>query len=361
MRSLPTATTMPLRAAAARMQRLQRHDERVRGTGDVDRRGCGHPRQQLSGGVVHLRDHGVGHDVVHGRRIDAYLRHDAVEDFVRICQDREIDVLPRADRADVRLADGDVDFHVREILRDREERRRLEAGGDRLSDGDVARDDGAVYRRRDDRAREIELVLLNDRLLCGDVGLRGVGRSVAACGGRRGLRRLRLRRREGRLRGDERVLVRLDLRASDVALREQILIARQHVLCERERAAIARDRRVRRRDTRLIRGGYVGLRGDLILRLGERCLGLVELRLQRARVEAREHLALVHDAVVVDVDLGDRSGNLRADADGVLGIDRSRCRDALDERLLNDGSGDVRSRCASVRDRDRREDRRNEK
>ena len=82
-----------------------------------------------------------------------------------------------------------------------------------------------------------------------------------------------------------------------------------------------------------------GLR-DLRLRLRERGLGLRELRLKRARIEARQNLAAFHLAVVVDGDRSDRAGDLRADRDEVLRIDGARRRDGRDERRLRHRRGD---------------------
>jgi hypothetical protein len=66
--------------------------------------------------------------------------------------------------ADVGFGDVGVDLHLGEVLRDREERRRLQAGGDRLPDVDGARDDDAVDRRDDDRV--LELISDCRRLAC---------------------------------------------------------------------------------------------------------------------------------------------------------------------------------------------------
>src|SRR4029079_9228497 len=78
------------------------------------------------------------------------------------------------DAADVALADIGVDLHLREVGRDQEQRRRLEARRHGLTDGDVARDDGAVHRRYDVGIAEIDLGRLELRLTLLD------GRSIDA-------------------------------------------------------------------------------------------------------------------------------------------------------------------------------------
>ena len=126
-RVLRTAVGLPL-------QRRNRNHERVRGAGDVDGGVRRHARQQFSGSVVHVDDHVVGDDVVDGLRVDANLRDLAFERLVRICQHGKVHGVAGLDVADIRLADVDVHFHLTKILRDREERRRLQRGGHGLTD-----------------------------------------------------------------------------------------------------------------------------------------------------------------------------------------------------------------------------------
>src|SRR5579871_5165008 len=62
------------------------------------------------------------------------------------------------------------------------------------------------------------------------------------------------------------------------------------------------------------------------------CLRLVERGGEEAGVETREHLPAPHEAVVVDVNRLDRSGDLRADQHGVLSGER-----AARRYILRDG------------------------
>ena len=71
--------------------------------------------------------------------------------------------MPTCEPPDVPLGDVRVDLHLGEVLRDREERRRRERGGDRLPDVDAARDDDAVDGRDDVRVREVHLRLVERR------------------------------------------------------------------------------------------------------------------------------------------------------------------------------------------------------
>lgn len=155
----------------------------------------------------------------------------------------------RADGADIRFADGQVDLHLAEILCDREEGRRLEARGNRLSDRRGTRDNGAVHGRCDNGLSEILLRRRDVGLLDRNCGLRGGcgcgllrGRRArgsrgdqlcrALIDGRGGLAHARRRGKlglahtdgcalQGALRGNEVRIVGIELTLRDVALREQ--------------------------------------------------------------------------------------------------------------------------------------------
>ena len=80
--------------------------------------------------------------------------------------------LADAQAPDVGLVDRRLDLHVAQVLRDGEQHRRLQAGGDGLPGVDVAQDHGAVHRRADDGALQVHLRLLEQRLALLDGGQR---------------------------------------------------------------------------------------------------------------------------------------------------------------------------------------------
>ena len=86
-----------------------------------------------------------------------------LNDCVGIRVDREGRDLALADAADVGLVDVREDLHLREVLRDHEERRRLERRRDGLADVVAAAHDDPVDRRDDARVREVRLGLLELR------------------------------------------------------------------------------------------------------------------------------------------------------------------------------------------------------
>jgi len=175
----------------------------------------------------------------------------------------------------------------------------------------------------------------------------------------------------------------------DVALREQLVVAVDGRLRERERGLRFADVRDGSRDR-----GIVGLRGCgararlrgarlkiglgatdarlsagrgrrrggcLSLRLREHGAGLIECGSERGRVDAREHLTLLHVRVEVDVDFGERPGHLRADADRVLRIDCAGCGHALHEIAPLDRNRRVRDRiCGASAHEKRCRDRKHE-
>ena len=134
---------------------------------DVDVRR--HARLQLQLGVRHVDDRRVGDDVLLDDRLQPHLRHRADEVVGRVGVDAEGDVLARTDAADVRLVEVGDDLHLRQVGGEDEQRRRLHAGGDRLADVHVARDDQAVDRRGDDRVLEVDLVLVERGLRLRDL------------------------------------------------------------------------------------------------------------------------------------------------------------------------------------------------
>ena len=124
--------------------------------GDRDRHVGGHAREELQVRIREVDDRVVGDDVLHRRRVHADLAHDALERSPSgKASTLNVTGLPRLDAADVGLVHLGVDLHLRQVLRDREDRRRLQRGGDGLADVDVARDDDAVDRRADHRVVEI--------------------------------------------------------------------------------------------------------------------------------------------------------------------------------------------------------------
>jgi hypothetical protein len=72
--------------------------------------------------------------------------------------------LPFADAADVGFGKARIDAHLREILRDLDQRRRLQAGGDGLPEVDHAVDDDAGDRRADRRVAQVDLILVGGGL-----------------------------------------------------------------------------------------------------------------------------------------------------------------------------------------------------
>ncbi len=151
----------------------------------------------------------------------------------------------------VHLADRRDDAHLREILRDHEQRRRAEACGHSLADFHLLEDHDAVDRRRERAAIEIHLRVLES-----------------------GLAREQRRARLFELRFDLVV----------VGLRDEILIAQ-----------VFQAFRAESHECRVRFGGReigFGLRDALFVARG---------------IDAREDLPFRHLAVEVDVDLGDEA------------------------------------------------------
>src|SRR5439155_24510974 len=98
---------------------------------------------------------GVGDDVLaHLRRL-ADLVDVAGERLAGKRVDRERGAIVELDAADVRLVHARLDLHLREVLGDREEHRRLQARGNRLADVDLAGGDDAVDGGPDRRVVEV--------------------------------------------------------------------------------------------------------------------------------------------------------------------------------------------------------------
>ena len=157
VRSRAPARRRARHAARHVTQRLVRNAEHVVALIDDDARCGGHARHQREVGIVDA-DHDIeGHDVLDGLRRLADLTNRAFEDALREGVDRKGCLVSLLDAADVAFADIGVDLHLGEVGGDQKQRRRLEACGDRLTHGDIARHHRAVDRRNDVRIVEIDL------------------------------------------------------------------------------------------------------------------------------------------------------------------------------------------------------------
>ena len=114
-------------------QSLRRHGENVvllHGVdGDVGRQSG----LQLQVVVGCRDDNLVGDDVALGGGLLAYLGHAALEVVVGESVDGEADALAFLHSADVSLVDVGNNAHIRQVLGDGEQLRRVERGGHRLS------------------------------------------------------------------------------------------------------------------------------------------------------------------------------------------------------------------------------------
>ena len=136
-----------------------RHAEHVVAPRDFDVHVRRHARLQLQPGIRHVDDGLIGHDVLHGRRLQAHLR-DVPREFVGWeCVDAEAHGLARSNAADVGFVEAGEHLHLRQVGRKHEQRRCRHACGHGLANVDVARDDETVDRRLDDRVREVDLIL----------------------------------------------------------------------------------------------------------------------------------------------------------------------------------------------------------
>ena len=89
--------------------------------------------------------------------------------LVRSLADRQ----PFLDLADIGLVDAQVDLHLRQVLGDLEQHRRLEAGRHGLARLDRTQQDHAVHRRTDHRVVDIEFGIVDRGLALLHRGLRG--------------------------------------------------------------------------------------------------------------------------------------------------------------------------------------------
>jgi hypothetical protein len=134
-----------------------RHDD-----GDIR----SHPRLQLQLRIIDSDHDIVGDDILYGRGGIAHLRDFPVEDAVRGMH-RRLKSTPWFSSTVPTSASATlvVDLHLREVVRDREEHRRVHRGGDGLAHvyaaGDHCSIDGRAYRA----ALEINLRLLEVGLL----------------------------------------------------------------------------------------------------------------------------------------------------------------------------------------------------
>ena len=186
----------------------------------------------------------------------ADLHHASAKPFARKGVDGEFHLLVQPNVSDVGLGDRRVDLHLREIVHDREQRRRVQRGRHGLADLGEAVDDDAINRRVQRAATQVGPATL------------------------------------------ERGLADTDLHLSLLELREDLVEVglRDEVLTREGLGAIGvgADEPV------------VGLGVEqLVFRLHDR--GLVG-----RGIEAREHIALLHRAVEVDHHLDDPAGNLAA-------------------------------------------------
>ena len=78
---------------------------------------------------------------------------------------RKVHLLIDGDDTNICLGNVGVDLHFGEIVRDRENDWRLQAGGHRLADIDTAGDDGAINRRHDGTMVQIGFGLVERTLL----------------------------------------------------------------------------------------------------------------------------------------------------------------------------------------------------
>ena len=246
-------------------------------------------------GVREVDDCVVGDDVLDRRRIHADLAHDSAERVFRERIDLEARRVPALDPTDVGLVYLRVDLHLGQVLRDREDGRRLQRRSDRLAHVDVARHDDAVDRRANHGMVEVGAGDRNGGVL---------------------LAHQRLGLRDTRRRGIPRRLRRFVVAGRDI----ELLLGDDAILRHRRGPVVIRLRLHQRR---------IGLRE---IRLGhdhagpcrlEVRGGLQQRALQQRRVDQGDHFPPVHARVEVDVELGDRARHLGTDLHGNHGVDRS--------------------------------------
>ena len=116
-----------------------------------------HTRPQLQILIVHLNDRSVVDNVLVRDRRETHLIHSSREFAAGERVNREVDLLPFLDTANVRLADQGLNLHFGQIIRDGEQLGRVEAGRDSLAGIDLPRDDHAADRGVNGRAVQIHL------------------------------------------------------------------------------------------------------------------------------------------------------------------------------------------------------------
>src|SRR3989441_1183339 len=299
----------------------------IRKAGQIVRR---HAGQELPRRVVHGDDDRVRHDVLHDLPRLPDLRDGALERLARKRVHCERGTVVEFDAPDIRLVHASLDLHLRQVLGDREEHRRLQARRNGLADIHLARDHDALHRRADRGVIEIHLGLLEAGVFLLHLRARRYkhGFRHAQLGDRRldgGLQRLLVRPRRVQL-GDRRVVRRLgrvEIALGDELAREQLRLPVEIAL-----GVEHGDLRLRRLGARLgvRRAGVpdVGARAlDLRLLVEDRglggvevCPGLDDLRLEDVRIDPRDHLAFLHDRVEVDEELLDLARHLTAHLDG---------------------------------------------
>lgn len=113
------------RVAGLEAQRRIGQLEHARLLADLDLGVDGQPRQQGAVTVVHRNHHRIGHHIVGGGRRQPHLLDHPPEAAVRKGIDAEAHRLPGLDLADVGLVHRQFDLHLRQILGDGEQLRRL--------------------------------------------------------------------------------------------------------------------------------------------------------------------------------------------------------------------------------------------
>ena len=262
-----------------RAQRGERNQHRVlRARGDEEhlRRHLGH--QHLVR-VRHVEQGVVEHDVVHHVRRGRDLAQFSVEAAVVAAQRGEVDIHADVQLRHVRFRDLGLHRHRRQV-RDAHDDGRLLVGVQRLALLCRLRDDGPRNRRVDLGVAEVRLVAAQ-----------------------RGLRLLHLRLDRIHL-GQRRLLRRLgDLQR----------VGRGRVLARE--VLLARELQFREHELRL-------LVGELRLLVEQLRLIAVDFGLVDRRVDLGEKLPGLDDRADVHVQLLQLSGDLRADIDEVLGLER---------------------------------------
>ena len=235
---------------------------------DVQRRG--HAGLQAQVGVVNVDHRRVGDDVLRDYRLNPDLPDEPREFVLGIGVNREGDVLPGVNHADVGFVDARVQLHLGEIAGDDEQRRRLEAGRDGLADVHAPGNDDPVDRRGDDRVLPVD-----DHLVERGAGLRLL---------RAGRPEVGVRRLQG------------DLGRVVIGVRDELPVVKRGRLFE------------------LHFGVPHGHHGSLGIGSGfaECRTGRLDLGVEERWVEPRDYLALVHDAVEVGSQLADGARHLRA-------------------------------------------------